>query len=170
MGEEKKTFVADVPEEERWLLQRADGFLDLGMTQKAREELDRVAQAHRGSAAFRAVSMRVAFEEKDWHRAADIASSLREQFPCEPAFWIQLAYAKRRSDGIEVARHILTDALARFPKVATIPFNLACYECQLGRLDEAMRRLNQAVALDAQCREAALEDEDLRALWPKLGG
>ncbi len=170
MAEEKTNLIGNLPDDERWFLQRVDGFLDLGMTRKAREELARVAPEHHASAAYRAISMRIAFEEKDWSQAADIASSLREQFPNDPGFWIQLAYAKRRSDGIEVARHILTDALVRFPNVATIPFNLACYECQLGRLDEAMRRLNQAVALDAHCRDAALEDEDLRALWPKIGG
>lgn len=159
-----------IPQAVRWLLQRADGFLDLRMTQKAHDELQGVPLQHHATVAFRAIAMRLSFEEKDWVRGAELASSLREQFPAEPAFWIQLAYAKRRAEGVEVAHHILTDAAMRFPKVATIPFNLACYECQLGRLDQAMRRLNQAVALDANCREAALEDEDLRPLWPKLEG
>ena len=170
MGDDLQKELDAIPLDVRWLLQRADGFVDLKMAARAREELQAVPAAHRGSVTFRVIALRLAFEEKNWPGAAEIASSLREQFPDEPGFWIQLAYAKRRAEGLEVARHILSDAALRFPNVATIPFNLACYECQLGRLDEALRRLNQAFALDANCREAALEDEDLRALWPKLGG
>jgi len=162
--------IEGLPEDERWRLQRADGFLDLGMTRKAREELDRVAQNHRDSTPFRLLAMRLAMDEKDWRTACEVAAALLARHPDEPAFWIQLAYAKRRAENIEVAHHILSDALVRFPEVATISFNLACYECQLGRNDEAMRRLNEAFALDENCREAALEDEDLKPIWDRLGG
>lgn len=160
----------ELPDDVRWLLQRADGFLDLGMRQRARAELERVEGPHRQGLPFLLIALRLAMAGESWPQAAELASTLREQFPGEPAFWIQLAYAKRRAEGIEVAHHILCDALQRFPDVATISFNLACYECQLGRHDEALRRLHRACALDAHYREAALEDEDLRPLWEKIGG
>jgi hypothetical protein len=158
-----------IPDDVRWLLQRADGFLDIGMTQKARAEIAGVPEEFATKLPCRLLVLRLAFDEKDWSRAAEIANGLREEFPGEPGFWIQLAYAKRRAEGLEVAHHILIDAAMRFPGVATIPFNLACYECQLGREDEAMRRLNQAFLLDEKCRDAALEDEDLKPIWHKLG-
>lgn len=169
MAKEIHNDLEKLPEDVRWNLQRADGFLDLGMTEKARAELDRVPEPERGSCAFRLLALRLTMEECDWPRAAELASALRETFPDEPGFWIQLAFAKRRAEGLEVARHILSDALLRFPNVATIPFNLACYECQLGRLDEAMHRLKQAFGLDEACRDAALEDEDLKPLWNRIG-
>lgn len=170
MSEKIQNELNKLPVEIRWHLQRADGFLDLKMTGQARAELDRIPAELRGAAIFRIIDMRLACEEKDWARAAQIMSVLCEEFPADAGFRIQLAYAKRRAEGIEVARRILADAAPLFPKVATIPFNLACYECQLGNLDEAMRKLQQAFALDGSYREAALEDEDLRALWPRLEG
>jgi hypothetical protein len=54
--------------------------------------------------------------------------------------------------------------------VGTIPYNLACYTCRLGRLEEARRWLARAIKI--QGREAtlaaALEDPDLEAMRPEL--
>jgi hypothetical protein len=50
-----------------------------------------------------------------------------------------------------------------------IPFNLACYECQLGHPDEAMAFLEKAFKLDASFREQAFEDDDLKPIWARLG-
>ena len=169
MAKEPQNESENLPDEVRWFLRRADGFLDLGMTREAREELERVPVNFRATPACRVERLRLAFAEKDWLGAAEIAGLLRDQFPQEPGFWVELAFAKRRAEGVEVARHILSEALVRFPKIATIPFNLACYECQLGRHDEAMGKLRLAFALDGKFRDAALEDEDLKPLWEKLG-
>ena len=60
-------------------------------------------------------------------------------------------------------------AMIRFPKIAVIPFNLACYECQLGHPDAAMSFLQKSFRLDASFRDQALEDEDLKPIWDRLG-
>lgn len=49
-----------------------------------------------------------------------------------------------------------------------IPFNLACYYCQLGDLEGAKDSLKQAFAIDPSWRLAALEDDDLEPLWSFL--
>lgn len=46
-----------------------------------------------------------------------------------------------------------------------IHYNLACYECQLGNLDEAKGRLKQAFELEPELKVQALDDEDLHAVW-----
>lgn len=157
------------PEDARRHIQRADGFLDLGMALDARAELDQIPEAFRNVAPVRVELLRLAFTEKDWPAAAALAGELSGKFPDEPAFWVERAYATRRAVSIAAARDILTDAALRFPKLAMIHFNLACYDCQLGNLDSALRWLAQAVALDEKCHEAALEDEDLKPLWEKIG-
>jgi hypothetical protein len=63
---------------------------------------------------------------------------------------------------------ILVDAEAKFPREAAIPYNLACYCCQLGEIEKAKRYLKKAFKIDLNWRMAALEDEDLRPLWDSL--
>lgn len=158
-----------LPEDVAWHLQRCDGFLDLKMTDKARLELEQVDAAHRQSDPFVEVELRLAMAEDHWSAAAQFARTLSDRQPNEPAYCIQLAYAIRRAESIEAARNILLGARKRFPKVAVIPYNLACYECQLGHLDEAMVLLARAFKLDPHFREQAFEDDDLKPVWDRLG-
>ena len=65
----------------------------------------------------------------------------------------------------------LLPVMDKFPKVWTIPYNLACYASRLHRFDEAQKWLKQAMAVDAQTVQAAAqEDEDLKPLWNNLDG
>jgi Tfp pilus assembly protein PilF len=52
--------------------------------------------------------------------------------------------------------------------VAIFHYNLACYECQLGDIDGAKERLRRTFEIDADFREIALEDADLKPLWELL--
>jgi hypothetical protein len=63
---------------------------------------------------------------------------------------------------------ILLSAEPKFPKEAAIPYNLACYYCQLGEMEKAKCYLKQAFGIDSSWRMSALEDEDLRPLWDSL--
>ena len=61
--------------------------------------------------------------------------------------------------------------LFRSPKVAIIPYNLACYAAQLGRLDEAMDWLRRAVTAGGDSKGIkgmAMRDDDLKALWERI--
>jgi Flp pilus assembly protein TadD len=159
---------AALPEDVRRVLRRADGFLDLRMADHARRELETIPPAFRDNLVLRRVAFRLAYDTQDWPQAAEQARELAEANPEDATPWIGWAYATRRLAGIEEARRILTKARKRFPGVAVIPFNLACYACQQLDLDTARRLLEQAFALDASFRETALEDEDLKPLWDEL--
>ena len=105
---------------------------------------------------------------EDWPLAANLAESLAGDCPEDCALWIEWAYAGRRADGIPAARTILMKAWDRFPRVATIPYNLACYACCEDDLEKARDLLSRAFALDPAYREIAGEDEDLEPLWGEL--
>jgi hypothetical protein len=64
---------------------------------------------------------------------------------------------------------LLLPALDRFPKEPTIPYNLACYACVLGRVEEARRLLERAITISGvhgdQVKLQALDDPDLNGLW-----
>jgi tetratricopeptide (TPR) repeat protein len=159
----------EFPDEVRAHLQRADGFLDLAMTKQARAELDQIPEPYSGTALVRMERLRLAFTEKDWAVAASYARELLDIFPDDFSSWTNLSYAVRRAVGIGAAKKILLDALKRFGDCALIRFNLACYDCQLGNMPEALDWLKEAVELDAKYGEAALEDEDLKPLWDRIG-
>jgi hypothetical protein len=69
---------------------------------------------------------------------------------------VQRQRGTRRADSIEAARIILVNAVDRMPEVAAFHYNLACYECQLGNLDESKTRLKQAFQLESRYRIKAL--------------
>ena len=107
---------------------------------------------------------------KKWDMAAAVASHLVKVEPENEAWWINLAYSVRRSEGIEQAEAILLRAQAIHPKVAMIAFNLACYAGVAGRFEDAKERLRNAIDLDKDVRKLALDDEDLRPLWDWITG
>jgi predicted Zn-dependent protease len=165
----KKKDAVRLPDDVLWHLQRCDGFLDLKMVDKARRELEQIGAAHRQIDPFIEAELRMAMADNRWSDAMQFARTLSDRQPNNPAFCIHLAYSVRRAESIEAARDILLAARKRFPKVAVIPFNLACYECQLGHPDEAMVFLEKAFRLDAAFREQAFEDDDLKPIWDRLG-
>jgi predicted Zn-dependent protease len=152
-----------------WHFRRCDGYLDLGMVDRAREEMAHIPSKYHDTPLYRQLRLRFAMESNAWAEAADLAQALCGEEPGEAGHWLQLAFATRRAHSLEAARSILRRALKRFPREALIPFNLACYECQLGHPDQALHYLGKAEALAPQCRHLALRDEDLKPLWDQLG-
>jgi tetratricopeptide (TPR) repeat protein len=62
------------------------------------------------------------------------------------------------------ARDRVIPLLKQFPKHASFLYNLACYECQLGNLEEAQRWLDKAFDKGSHLRSLALVDPDLEPL------
>lgn len=152
-----------------WHLQRCDGFLDLGMRAQARAELAAVPESDRTTVAYLRLLLRLSIEEENWPEGMRLASELRAKDPTDPTFVIQLAYSTRRAKGIASAELVLRSAQRTFPKVALIYFNLSCYACQMdGRRDDALFYIAKAIALEPALYQTALEDEDLRPIWPDI--
>jgi Flp pilus assembly protein TadD len=101
--------------------------------------------------------------------ASAVASHLVKVEPQNEAWWINVAYSVRRSEGVEKAEAILLRAQAIHPKIAMIAFNLACYASVTGRMEGAKGRLRRAIRLDQNVRRLAVDDEDLRPLWDWIG-
>ena len=73
--------------------------------------------------------------------------------------------------GIQAAWDALLPAADRFPSQLMIAFNLACYACQLGRLEEAREWLRKAMELgdEKEIKTRALDDPDLEPLSARIG-
>jgi len=58
-----------------------------------------------------------------------------------------------------------------FPKFWLVPYNLACYTAQLGRIKEAETWFKRAMALnEKEVKRIAIDDPDLEPLWKGMEG
>jgi tetratricopeptide (TPR) repeat protein len=154
-------------------LSAALGWLGLGNWQEANEELEKITLALRAHPDVLEVRLEIYSKAGKWDLAAEIAGVLIQERPNDPQFWISHAYATRRmpGGGIPQAKEILSKAQALFAKEPLIPYNLACYSCQLGDHQEARKWLEIAFGLgDArQLKLMALKDPDLEPLRAEIG-
>ena len=118
------------------------------MFAEADSELDKIDPFCRALPEILAVRIAIYRGLKKWEAMQQIAKRLKEFDPGNVQWTISLAYATRRAFSIEVAMEILLEAEPKFPREAAIPYNLACYYCQLGEMDKAKCCLKRALEID----------------------
>ena len=156
-----------LPDAHYW--EAAQGWTGLRNAKEAYAELEKIRPELQEHPFVRSAWLDAWILGDEWAKAREMATCLTNEFPDEPGFWLHLAYATRRAEGagMEQALEVLDGALEGFPKEWMIPYNMACYLCQLERLDEAKSRLAKALEIGGKgIRTAALGDEDLLPLWP----
>ena len=139
------------------------------MFDDANAELECIDPFNRAAPEVLGVRVAIYHGLRKWDALQTVAARLVEHEPTNVQWVVSLAYATRRAVSIGAARNILLTAETRFPNEAIIPFNLACYYCQLGDLETAKDHLSRAFEIDSNWRMAALEDRDLEPLWSTLG-
>lgn len=147
------------------LLDAAVGYLYLGLVDEAWEELDSLPPEIRATAPV--LEMRIVIYQKlgKWASARIIAESMAAKMPGNQNWWIQWAFCLRREKSVQEARNVLWQAVQFHPASAAIIYNLACYACVLGEIDEAKRQLMKAFALYPDFKLVALDDPDLAAIY-----
>src|SRR4030095_8801584 len=149
-------------------LRSACGYIEQGMFQEAQAELEEIDPLCRLLPEILAARIPHYRTLEKWDLMAIVARKLTEWSPEEPANFTDWAYAARRGESIRQAHTILARAAVLHPADATIQFNLACYEAQMGNLDRAQAHLKRATQIEAKVRLMALEDPDLEPLWASL--
>lgn len=151
-------------------LSAAEGWLELGNAREAQAELDCISPAAQGRIEVLAVRWGILAHFKSWEQGVAVAARIVELAPKEVFGWIQRSYALHELKRTREARDLLQPAAKFFPKVETIPYNLACYECQLGDLAAARDWFQRALKLHnrTELKARALEDVDLKPLWPEI--
>ncbi len=148
----------------------AQGWVELGDADEARQELDKMDSRFRNHPDVLEVSWLVFSEKTDWDQAAVTARQIKESAPDRASGWIHYAYSMRRLHGSEAAMESLEPASRLFPDEPVIPYNLACYACLSGDKGEAEKWLRLAMSIGNPkiIRKMALNDEDLESMWPKI--
>ncbi len=155
-----------------FFLSAAAGWIELGVPMEAELELMKLSPSLAAHPEVLETRWLLCASQANWDQGLAIAEQLCGLTPDTAGPWLHRAYAMRRAStgSIEKALHILLNATLRFPEEATIPYNLACYTCQLDRLDEARRWLEIARQTGGKkaIQSLALRDNDLQVLWAEI--
>jgi tetratricopeptide (TPR) repeat protein len=151
-------------------LRAAEGWLGLGNWQEANEELERITPQLLVHPDVLKMRWEIYVAAKKWEAALFIATALVQMDPDNPLGWIHQSYCLHELGLTADARRHLMDVADKFPINATIRYNLACYECRLGRLRQAKQWLEKAFEIGdtRKMKLAALNDTDLEPLWESL--
>ena len=148
----------------------AVGYTQLGMFLEANEQLENIDPFNRVAPEVLALRVDIYHGLQKWDLMREIAGRLCEFDPQSLQWAISYAYATRRSESIDAAKNILINSLPKFPQESIIYYNLACYDCQLKRMESAKKYLGQSFEINLNWRLQALKDDDLKPLWDYLGG
>jgi tetratricopeptide (TPR) repeat protein len=146
----------------------AEGWLELGNIDESWAELERIEEAFREHPTVLEVKWAICAQTRDWPAALKIAKRLVQIAPESHFGWLHQAYALRRvsEGGLQSAWDFLLPVLRTFPKVPLIPYNLACYACQMGNLERARELLQRTLTVGDKQRikQIAMGDDDLLPL------
>lgn len=135
------------------------------MIKEAEEELGAIEKGDRGTLDVKRVWVDLAMEAKQWANVVRLAEVVAEFAPEDEQLWISWAYALRELQRVKEAEAVLLKAeKSHGHKSAILHYNLACYACLLGYVEEANKRLKRAIKLDKRFEDEWGEDPDLRAL------
>jgi predicted Zn-dependent protease len=147
-------------------LRVAEGFLELGLTDEALDEIRALPTELHGQREVLELKLAVQMQSGSWNPASETARLLCLQAADEPSFFISAAYCLHETGDTLAAR----DWLMRGPKALhTMPvfhYNLACYLWTLGEAARARTHLKQAISMDGSLLEEARQDRDLNGIGP----
>ena len=151
-------------------LQAAQGWLELGNQAEANEELQKIAPELRMHPTVLKVGWDIHAAGRNWEAALEVAAALIENDPEDPLGWVHRSYCLHELKRTVEARESLLRVVGKFPLSANMRYNLACYECQLGRLEQARNWLRKAFVLGdkKKMKAVAAEDPDLKPLWGEI--
>lgn len=143
----------------------AIGYLDLGLLAEAQAELAGLSPEFLATVPALTLRMEIAMAQSAWDEVVALAPELIGHDSVLERPWVAWAYALRELERIGEAQETLLagSRLIARPSLL-VHYNLACYACLLGDLDEARRLLAAIYARDKSWREAARDDPDLAAL------
>lgn len=149
----------------------AEGWLGLGDHREANTALEEMSPDARAHPLVLELRWKIYAHAGQWEHCVTIAEGLVQALPDHEFGYIHRSFALHELKRTQEAFALLEPHWMRFPRCATIPYNLACYCAQLGRLTECESWFRMAMAIDPEAtRATALDDPDLQPLWDSKSG
>jgi len=142
----------------------ATGYAQLQMWRQAWDELEKLPADARTTDEALNLSLGVLVGLKRYEAVVTLAEEMVRQGAESQSARLMGAYAIRLTRSVEEAKAFLMAGEEVLKYNASFHYQLAVYESQMRKVDEARRHLNQALTLNPDLRETALEDEDLESM------
>ena len=157
---------SELPLDAQRSLDAAEGWLGLGDHLSANEELEEIPATLRAHPNVLLVRYRIYGKTLRWEACVDIAEATIKQAPQIAEGWINRSFALHELKRTKEAYESLLPVASKFPDEWPIPYNLACYCCQLGNCEEAEFWFKEAMKVNEEVvKRVAIEDPDLDPLW-----
>ena len=150
-------------------LEAARGWLGLSDWKAANDELDSITPTMRAHPSVLHTRILVCIAAEKWDLMHETAQALLLKLPLDGLVYTYAGMALDRLNRTQEAYDLLASGMKRFPNQAQVHYDLACYACKIGRLDEAMRSLERAIDVsEKDIRRQALDDPALKPLWANV--
>ena len=152
---------------DRHHLRAATGWLELGNPSEANKELEKINSEARAFPDVLEVRWQIHAQTNKWEKCVEVASEITKSAPNAAFGWVHLSFALHELRRTQQAHENLIGVLEQFPDDWLMRYNLACYSCQLGNLEEATRWLAGAALKGnaKQIKRMAKDDPDLAPLF-----
>lgn len=146
------------------------GWMELGNPREALNELAQISPANAQNPQVLELKWQIYARLESWDFSLPVAQTFCTVAPALEQGWLHQAVSLYRLNRTEEAWNLLLPMAQKFPRSWVIPYDLACYACQLGRLDEGRVWLQKAFLLGEpkEIKILALADPDLKVLWPEI--
>ena len=153
-----------LPQSLQRLALEIDGWLDLGLPDRALERLPPLLENPAARTVALPLRTRALVELRQYREALDDLAALQELG--HDREWIDLteAWCRKRLDDLPGAIACMERLLARTHRSPVGHFNLACYLALSGQKERALEELSVACGLDPRFRDHLEEEQDLNAL------
>ena len=143
------------------VIRAATGWLELGMSDDALEELDALTGEDRSERRVLELKLSAEMAKGDWRQASTTALELCGQAADEADFFLSAAYCLHEAGSTAEARKCLLSGPEALHDLPVFHYNMACYLWTLGDKDNATRHLNIAIGMDDSFLDSARVDRDL---------
>ncbi|MBK8092659.1 MAG: hypothetical protein IPK32_11930 [Verrucomicrobiaceae bacterium] len=149
----------------------AQGYVELGLHEEAREVLVSLPIAAHGRVDVIEITLLCLMGERRWEEAFALAARLCEIEPSEPGGFIHAAFCLHEMDRTMEALDFLSRGPAELRKKPVYYYNMGCYHAKLGHTEQALHYLRLSFEMDASLRKHARRDPDLAGLreWLHAG-
>jgi tetratricopeptide (TPR) repeat protein len=149
----------------------AEGWLELGNHNEANAELAKVTLSNHAHPDVLEMRWRAYEAARQWPRCLELAENLTDVAPRRMSGWLKLAATLHAMGESEEACQVMVEVVDEFADKPLFLYNLACYSCQAGLLQEAVSWLEKGFKLDekGELKKLALKDPMLDPLWKRVG-
>lgn len=149
-------------------IRSAEGYFELGMFEDALAVISSLPEVYRRTPPLLSIAGHCQLALKQWKPALETFRQLTAVAPLNPDGYLHAAFCLHELGRTSEAKETLLSASTILKGTPLFYYNLACYECRLGHLNDAKELLQQAISMESRFQTSWLHDPDLAQLRDKL--